>query len=92
MFCIIAVTSITILTGTSCVYTNLSLHGVGGGLAEGWGLLWHNHNLLLIPPAGVGLPGALSLAYPSPVPVGSGGCSPWLCPGLSSLLSQEGFA
>lgn len=68
MFCIIAVTSITILTGTSCVYTNLSLHGVGGGLAEGWGLLWHNHNLLLIPLQVWGCPGLSPWLIPAPCP------------------------
>lgn len=31
MFCIIAVASITILTGTSCVYTDIYLQGVGAG-------------------------------------------------------------
>lgn len=44
-------------------------------MSKGWGLLWQDPHLLLIGRADVGLPGALSLAHPSPVPMGNGGCS-----------------
>lgn len=74
-----------------CVYKSISARG-GGRVGRGLGAALAQPQPAFNPTAGVGLPGALSLAHPSPVPVGSGGCSPWLCPGLSSLLSQEGFA
>lgn len=68
-----------------CVYKPIS--GWGGVGARGLGAALAHPHLLLTPLQVWGCPG-LSLAHPSPVPMGSGGFPPWLCPGLSSLLSQ----